>query len=409
MYYLDIVDKLLYVAEVLCPFCLWIYLKKSKFRSFLALFWYRVKYSNCRFFYDEDLSKKIITTQSKMQKSHFIDYSIAKRNQYYALDQTTISVRVNGNTEELNLPYSILADYIEDNKMRISVENIITDQYELPTEIDTLTTPVLEDFLNNKPGTYNESILRINSLCPNQNGIGWRCILQQTDYFTQIRTNLTLDVQLDNDLGKEDTLRQRDMMQAEYHRLPKFENSVMANSIGVSAIWCFVSKVSKRTSKRRFFFLKPRRQNTGVFSNMLGSVSGAVKFPQNGNINEPYLENYLINEMRREFYEETGYDEFMKDNSITEDKITIIPLAFAREFARGGKPQFFFLIVTPEISNRDMIKYYKKSLDGFNEFDDTLLKNSIQNIDLSPETHTNFIYALKYIQKNRNCPFVDLD
>ena len=99
----------------------------------------------------------------------------------------------------------------------------------------------------------------------------------------------------------------------------------------------------------------------------------------------------------------------MEQSHISEDSVKIIPLAFAREFARGGKPQFFFLIVTPEIPKSEMIRYYKRSLDGFNEFSDSVVKNRLQWLSLSPETRTNFIYAFKYIQKSRKCAFVDLD
>lgn len=290
MEYLDIFEKLLSVAAILVPACLWVnhqYAKKHNSRSLFTQFVYRRKYAKSRFFYDEKLTKQIVVNQREStQRGHFIDYSIANYNHYYVMDQASVLVRMNGEEHELRLPYCILADYVDDDSKRIFVDETIMKAYELPRVIKDISTPVLKDFLNKKPDTYNDTAIRINSLYKEPNEKGWRCILQQTDYFTQIRTNLTLDVQIPNDYGKEDTLRQRDMLQAELNRLPAFENSFMANSIGVSAIWSFTSKVSKKSSHGRLFFLKPRKQGTGVFCNMLGTISGVVKFPQNGTLNE---------------------------------------------------------------------------------------------------------------------------
>lgn len=105
--------------------------------------------------------------------------------------------------------------------------------------------------------------------------------------------------------------------------------------------------------------------------------------------------------MKREFFEETGYDRYAahKGLSLSDERILkVIPLAFTRELARGGTPQFFFLILTPYITDKEFVKYFRQSVDGRNEFRDNTLSN-LRNHPLSPETLANLLYAYKYIRK----------
>lgn len=141
---------------------------------------------------------------------------------------------------------------------------------------------------------------------------------------------------------------------------------------------------------------------------MLGTVSGVVEPPANDEFAYDTLEEYAKKEITREFYEETGYNEYMVSKSLPENKIKVVPLAFTRELIRGGKPQFFFLIITPEISDTELSIYFKKSFNGAEEFRNNI-DSRIINYRMSPETQTNFLYALAYIQRFEKLEYIDLN
>ena len=93
---------------------------------------------------------------------------------------------------------------------------------------------------------------------------------------------------------------------------------------------------------------------------------------------------------------------------MSESVVEVVPLMFVRELIRGGKPQFFFLIVTPEISESQLMPFFKKSYNGTEEFR-SAIDSRMFNYSLSPETQTNLIYALRYIQRNHHLDFIDLN
>lgn len=378
--------------------------RRSKFESFIL----HLKYGKSSFFYDEKLTKQIVVREPELEKNKYIDYTqidytVEEKDKFYLQDRKVEKIKIDGKVceEGIQLPYKILIDYIKDGSHHIYVDKMLPEKYQLSPEMIELTQPVFDDFLQSKPNTFNDSTMRIASLEHNEENNTWKCILQESDYFTQVRTNLTLDVQLQNEYNREYSMRLIDITKNGPDTLIDFDKSILANNIGVSAVWNF------RRGDKNMYFLKPRKNTTGVFCDMLGTVSGVVKYTDG--LESKYLEDYMCEEILREFYEETGYDKYMIDNNIPESEIKVIPLAFAREFARGGKPQFFFRILTPEISNKDIITYYKKSLNGFEEFDDTFVKNHINMLSLSPETRTNFILAFKDIQKDRGKDYIDLD
>lgn len=154
-------------------------------------------------------------------------------------------------------------------------------------------------------------------------------------------------------------------------------------------------------------FLKPRRATTGIYSDMLRTVSGVVEYLEGGIFNCASLEEYATAEILREFFQETGYDEYMKKTGVRMDDIHVIPLLFTRELVRGGKPQFFFLILTPSMKEKEIESFFKNSFNGTEEFQDGVLAR-FREFRMSPETGMNFLYALRYLQQNHYLGFVDL-
>lgn len=151
----------------------------------------------------------------------------------------------------------------------------------------------------------------------------------------------------------------------------------------------------------------PRRKTTGVFTDMLGIISGVVEPPADGVFLEKTLEEYVEKEIRREFYQETGYAKYMERRGLDETCVSIFPLAFARELTRGGKPQFFFAINTPYIDEKEMADFFELSFNGQEEFYNDFRSRFVM-YRLSPETLSNLLFAYSYIQRKQKLGYIDL-
>jgi len=354
-----------------------------------------IKMCKTMFFYDEDLIKIMLSVndfKSKEKSTKYIKYENAYI--YYPEDKCTMSIVYNDSEMDISLPYSEVINFITKPDAKIFVDGVITD-FNMSDSVERLTADNLRSYLSDNPGTSDGSILRISSLTEESDS-AYKCKLERSSYYYQVRTNLTLDLPLQS--KHEKTLRVIDLN--EKKGLRPFTESIMVNSIGVSA--CIYFRDS-RTGKRKYF-LKPRGSNriigdegivkgTGVFQGMLSTVGGVVQVPKGIPITN--LTDYAYTEIIREFSRETGLS-----NDELELK-EIKALAFSRELARGGKPQFFFLIEIPEITDKNFKYYFKKSPEGLEEFNDHFIDNYIFfSSSLSPETATNLFYSLSYFQNN---------
>lgn len=373
--------------------------RKSKLKLYLSA-------STIKLFYPSSAIKTLLRDNNykNLPDSTFIDYSIALKKGYYQNDILKLDLSINGNIVNTDFPYKEIINYTRNPNIRIHIERQIDSSFQLNEYINKKTQQNLNDYLLQKPKTTNGQALRISSFSSTSDKNVYLCTLQSATYYDQIRTNLTLDVPL-LDEG-ENTIRIMDLSQQK--SLKPFEDSIMANTIGVSTIWYMNNKKGDKKNKLQFF-LKPRQTQIGVFTNMLGTVSGVVE-PISRKNKIKTLEEHVTNEILREFFEETGFDRYMSDNNIAPSQITITPLAFCRELTRGGKPQFFFLIKTPHVTESDFYKYFKQSVDGKNEFKDEFL-TKLPNYSLSPEVVMNYIYAFQYLQKERFDihKYIDLD
>lgn len=364
---------------------------------------YMSEYAKHSFFYPLSFAKKILRKNIELAygESEFINYASALVKNYYSDDVTKIKLMIGKIITELDLPYKEIINYITHPEASTAIKDrCIDSRFELGKKYLELTQANFDDFVRAKPKTTDGPALRLQSLRQVE-GDKYECVLQSAGYFDQVRTNLSLDYPID--LGR--SMRTEDLTNNK--QLKPLHESILANTIGVSAIW--VTPRKHRGKKLQYqVFLRPRSRQTGVFYDMLGTVSGVVEPPANDEFAYDTLEEYAKKEITREFYEETGYNEYMVSKSLPENKIKVVPLAFTRELIRGGKPQFFFLIITPEISDTELSIYFKKSFNGAEEFRNNI-DSRIINYRMSPETQTNFLYALAYIQRFEKLEYIDLN
>jgi hypothetical protein len=341
-----------------------------------------INYMKTDYFYSEDLVKAFLlerdfTNLPRPPKSVFIDYP--KYLDYYWQDIEVVYYKQGIIENSVQIPYKEEINFIENPNVQINVAGPI-EQYEPSLQLIKSTEANLKAYLQKKPATTDGSVLRIASLKKIDMN-RYECILQRSSYFIQARTNLTVDFPLEENSTK--TLRILDM--TNNCQLPTLEESILVNSLGVSAVVYYVQ------NGKRYFFMKLRKDSEGVFESMLGTTSGVVQLPSGQRITE--LVSYAQHEMLREFSRETGIDE---------DKLPIKDikaLSFTRELTRGGKPQFFFLIEIPFIDESNFRTVFRKSIEGLDEFYDNLLKNKTSfSTALSPEYSANLIYAFQYFQ-----------
>lgn len=342
----------------------------------------RLQARKTKAFYDAEYLKAFLFERdfTQLPKDLFIDYPLYLR--YYPQDAKTVRFTQGDKEKSVRLPYKEEINFIQEPEARIEVAGEITP-YQMPEALRRMTENNLRAIQSAKTIEPN-SILRMSSFRRLDQG-QYQCRLQSSTYDVQARTNLTVDYPLEGQGDK--TLRLLDM--GEDQNLRRLEDSLLVNSVGVSAVVYYIRE------GRPYFFMKPRRSAQGVFGNMFGSVSGVMQLPPGARISE--LVAYAQDEVRREFSYETG----LKDETAVVREVK--PLAFVRELTRGGKPQFFFRIEIREISEDEFSKKFKKSLEGLEEYLEGVLDASPQSM-LSPEFASNLVYAFQYFQALQRQP-----
>ena len=355
-----------------------------------------------RFFYS-------IETVNQMARKHDFSHCESSKylkdttlSEYYADVFTSVTIDVNGERKTIQLPYKEEIDFVKNPDTSISVPSLeVTKKFVLLPEVEEATNDLLATF-NKERNCTDDPHPRMTSFYPvgpNQ----YECTIEEATYFQQIRTNLTLDYPIYiKGIDGDSTMRAYDY--SAHKRLPELSESCLSNAIGVSAIWIMGDRGNRKV------FLLPRKKKVGVFETKMGIPSGNVEMPDGNHFASHSLVEFLTLDIAREFAEETGL--CGKNIDITKfskpvpkptmiEHMKITPLAFVRELLRGGKPQMFFLIETPDIPVQILKKSFRKSL-GTEEFDDFILTSASP----SSETMCNYIYAQKYLQKNLNTSFV---
>lgn len=346
----------------------------------------RYQYAKSRFFYHQDFISLLLFNRSHRQlpKTLFIDYNLAF--QYYAADRKVLQLKYQGEDKSIELPYAEIINFIDQPGATIQVEDGV-GQYRQSEEIINTTKGAFAAFMADRPKTTNGPALRMADLQAQDDG-RYTARLEASGYYDEVRTALSLDYPLDNDLFE--TMRIKDM--TDEGNLRPIGESLLVNTIGV------FTAVMLYSDGNWYFHMMPRQNKLGVFGGMLSSVSGGVE-PPPGPIDE--LVSYMTTEIKREFHEETGLDIRELEGS---GRASVVPLAFTRELSRGGKPQFFYLTVLHDITEKEFGQAFKTA-QWKSEFRNDLFSN-IKAIDdvVSPEFSTALFYAITYLQKRRKLP-----
>lgn len=329
----------------------------------------------------------------------------------------------NGDSRDVMIPYLEIINFIKNPQTKITISCseedplFLNKHFSHPDNIKSSTERCIKEVLRINPHTTNDPhprLAKLERISENE----YQCVLEETDYYTQISSNLSMDFDICLD-GRCTTMR---TLEREQHKkeiqewenssilfdalhprcLTSLDNSLLANVIGISAIWCMGDWANPK------FYLMPRNKKVGVYKKKLGMPSGDIESPQKQNhrFKDESLIEYLKWEMAREFAEETGIrdkNRDINDYSINvdpekiglESELEIIPLALTREMLRGGKPQMFFLIKSDEIPKSELKKCFLASL-GVIEFDNSIITTA----SISVEAACNYLYAQEYMQKN---------
>jgi hypothetical protein len=306
-------------------------------------------------------------------------------SEYYADSTATLEFAIGESTQRMRVPYEIIIDFVRNPLARIGITKTIQD-YVMPTWLAEQTKANLEAYRKEKTRTFNGRITRIKSIRKRSDNY-WVAKVERARFFDQARTNLTLDYPIRRD-NRHTTLRQLDLGPA--GTLRDLSESILVNSLGVSAL------VGYRKSHQWYFFCKTRKADDAIHENMLGSTSGVAELIPGQRICD--LVAFGEAEMLREFYNESG----LRCGHV----LRIVPLAFARELIRGGKPQFFFFIEIEEVAPNAFKESFRKSAEGMSEFYDGWYSSAVAHgKEMSPELALNLALTLQLLQSERRQPF----
>ncbi len=190
--------------------------------------------------------------------------------------------------------------------------------------------------------------------------------IQSACYFDQVATNLTLDW-ASGYIYKGQTCSRNATIRGCVERpvngmLPPLQESILANTLGVAAIL--------RTADDQLL-IPIRGDNQAIFSRKEGqfhcSASGVFKW------------KYVLDAGEQadfDVFSEGMRDEIYRELNLPRDSYILIPLAFARELARGGKPQLFF-IAECKLTLAEVKQYMKDAEENWEFLDEK---------DLPPES-----------------------
>jgi hypothetical protein len=348
---------------------------------------------NSRYFFRESLIGSLVFFRNfrHLKATSFIRYD--KILDFYdASESREVAMKHKKEENRPIIPYKEEIDFIANPDSIIKIDGDITD-YVMPAYLQKLTDANLATFLKKKPTTFDDPLVRIKEYSRLQ-GNRYLCKVQKSTYFMQARTNLTIDLPLEGQ--GELTLRKTEM--GNTNSLKPFVDSILTNSVGVCGV-VYYTKMSGKNNKsargistsKKYFFMKLRKAEEGVYEKMLGTVSGVGTYIEDQKFSD--LTAYATEQMIIEFTRETGLGR--------EAILFIKPLSFCRELARGGKPQFFFVIqIKSELTKtKEFKRRFQTSAEGTLEFFDEMFTNRAFLFSaLSPEFTTNLIYAFQYFQ-----------
>lgn len=189
---------------------------------------------------------------------------------------------------------------------------------------DEIVTRGYADLVNEKRVTRKSNTIRVPSISPTKDGA--TLLIQRAQYKQQAQSNLILDYRLTADGS---TLRhglRRDYGSA----LPPLHEPRLANTLGCAAlVFCYSGDAIVP-------FFQLRSRDVAIFNEGAWhcTSSGAAEWPDDPQNTPKTFEAYIEDDMRAELLQEVG---------LHTDDVQLELVAICREFARGGKPQLFYL------------------------------------------------------------------
>lgn len=353
-----------------------------------------IPYSKSGYFYSERFIADLVDCQDLSllkDKDGFVLYSEALRPDYYVGQKLKVPCRREGTDYERVFPYRQWIDFTHNPQTSITIVGDIAG-HSLRRDIARLTDEALNKFLAKKPETETDPpVLRMVYLKKLEGKNSYQCCLECANYGSQVRTNLTIDYPISfDDPQIRTSLRELDLDLDQ--RLKPLEQSVLVNSVGVSAV------VFYRTRGTKHFFVR-YRPSQGIFSHVLGTLSCAVpagycqEEVQNARGQKEPREPELIRPLKKALEEKFEQEVGLTRSAIIETK----PLAFALELIRGGKPQFFFLIEIAE-GAYPSVKECQSASSTIKFINAVKRGRQDRRTTMSPEFVVNLLYAWKHFQ-----------
>jgi len=264
-------------------------------------------------------------------REEFLDYSLSEVAKHYDIPW----VRISTPKGEISSPYLLLHDYRKmPQPLNWGTAKISTD-FQFPAQLIPHRSKMVDIF--QKKGLLSKG----NSTCPRvarfqMAGPVPHFELQRASYFDQVGTNLTIDYKLSQPIeinGRRcATVREWDVSQAQVKArgLPSFDQSQLANTIGVS-----IGITARTRNGRKVTIKRKRSSKVAVYANTWSTPFGfALALEQDFTRDKKFpIEDLIRRDYNHEFAEELG----LQFSDFTAPK----PLAFCRDLLRGGKPQFF--------------------------------------------------------------------
>jgi hypothetical protein len=286
-----------------------------------------------------------------------LDYRISTAKATYSDSHDIRWLEISTPRGTLSAPYDLIIDYRNWPEGKSAGSFVLEGKYEIPAELMSHRDKVIEE--RKKKGKLrkgNNPAPRVKELkiSPDGNPI---FILERAFYYDQVGTNIIPERPFSSPIeidGRVCTnVREWDIAQAALiKKLPPFAASRLANTIGVA-----IGITSTTKSGQKVILRKLRSKDVDVYAGMWHvpfSFALTHSFFE-GRI-EGTFESLISLDYGHEFSEELGID----FADMERPKL----LAFCRDLARAGKPQFFY-----EMESRlSFEELRKKSIESTREY-----------------------------------------
>jgi hypothetical protein len=264
----------------------------------------------------------------------YLDYSTANAESSYGGCQMTW-LQLTTPRERLRVPYEVVIDYRNWSDGRSSGNFEFRGDYEFPAPLVGHREAMIRRFEQEKRlAKRNNPAPRVAKLdCTRPEAPLF--VLEHAWYYDQVGTNLTLDYPLNGPIEangfKCKTVREWDVAQAgQPGCLPSFGLSRLANTVGVA-----VGITAKLHDGRPVVIRRKRRKDLAVYTNVWHvPFSFALTYDRFVAGESGDIKDLIQPDFGHELADELGLEWSCFHG--------IKPLAFCRDLARGGKPQFFF-------------------------------------------------------------------